>query len=119
MIKGWIGNMDISFDNQSHERLANDPEALAKKFDRKGDSASLDILAALSVLYSAPSLADVPRSYRPHPLKGGLKGSFAVDVNKTHRVIFKPDHHGDEHFRIDNFKTITSIIVVEIFKDYH
>ncbi len=111
--------MDISFDNPTHERLVNDPDALAKKFDRKHEGASLDILSTLSALHAAPSLADVPRSYRPHPLKGGLKGSFAVDVNKTHRVIFEPDHDGDEHFRIDNYKTITSIIIIEIFKDYH
>lgn len=111
--------MNISFENQTHERLSNDPDALAKKFDRKHRGASLDILTVLSALQAAPSLADVPRSFRPHPLQGGLKGSFAVDVNKTYRVIFKPDHDGDEHFRIDNFKTITSIIIIEIFKDYH
>lgn len=111
--------MDLSFENTSHERLVNDPDALAKKFDRKHSGASMDILAALNILHAAPSLADVPRTYRPHPLKGGLKGSFAVDVDKTHRVIFTPDHDGDEHFRIDNFKTITAINIIEIFKDYH
>jgi plasmid maintenance system killer protein len=111
--------MDIAFENPSHERLVNDYDALSRKFDRRHGGAADDILVAMNVLAAAPSLADVPRTFHPHPLKGDRKGTFAVDVNKTHRVIFRPDHDGDEHFRIDNYKTITSIRIIEIFKDYH
>lgn len=110
--------MQLDFDNPKHELLVNDFDALSRKFGGGGRNAD-DILAALEVLHSADTLADVPRSYRPHPLKAGYKGFFAVDVTKTHRVIFKPNHDGDPNFRIDNYKTITSITIVEIFKDYH
>lgn len=112
--------MNIAFDNPKHERLVNDYEALSKRYNKKKgiDSAS-DILATLDVLKAAITLADVPPSYRPHPLKGSYKGHFAVDVDKVHRVIFRPDHDGDNDYRIDNFKSVKNILIIEIFEDYH
>lgn len=110
--------MKIDFDNPRHETLVNDIDALLRKFDRRR-KVSEDIIAAIEVLRAANSLFDVPRAYRPHPLQHEYKGCFAVDVTKTHRVIFKPNHDGDPDFRIDNYKTITSVIILEIFKDYH
>ncbi len=111
--------MKIDFDNPKHESLANDYKALVKKYNKKGLSNADDILAAIEVLRSANSMFDIPRSYRPHPLKGEYKGCFAIDVTKTYRLICKPNHDGDPNFRIDNYKTITTIVIIEIFKDYH
>ncbi len=112
--------MNVAFDNPRHEALVNDFGALSKKFDHGGRKSNAeDILAAMEVLRAAESLADVPRTYRPHPLKAEYKGFFAIDATKTHRLIFKPNHDGDPNFRIDNYKTITSVTIVEIFKDYH
>ena len=111
--------MRIEFDNPNHEGLVNDHDALSKKFDRRGQKVSIDILATLNVLRDAPALSDVPRAYRPHPLKAEYKGFFSVDVDAKGRVIFKPNHAGDPNYRIDNFKTINSITVYEIYKDYH
>lgn len=111
--------MKLDFDNPKHESLINDCDALAKKYNKKGQEIADDILATVEVLRAADTLFDVPRSYRPHPLKTEYKGCFAVDVTKTHRVIFKPNHNGDPNFRIDNYKTITSVVIIEIFKDYH
>ncbi len=112
--------MNIDFDNPKHEKLVNDYEALRKHYNKKKgvDSAS-DILATLDVLTAADTLADVPPSYRPHPLKASYKGHFAVDVDKVHRVIFKPNHDGDPGFRIDNYKSIKNIVIIEIFENYH
>jgi mRNA-degrading endonuclease YafQ of YafQ-DinJ toxin-antitoxin module len=88
--------MQINFDNPKHERLVNDYVALAKHFNkRKGVDSALEILTTLDVLQAADSLADVPPSFRPHPLKGIYKGAFAVNVNKLMRNIFKPNHSGD------------------------
>ncbi len=50
---------------------------------------------------------------------GSLKGCFAVDVDKVNRIIFKPNHEGDPEYRIDNYKSIKNITIIEIFKDYH
>jgi mRNA-degrading endonuclease YafQ of YafQ-DinJ toxin-antitoxin module len=111
--------MKIVFDNPKHEELVNDFGALSKKYDRRSKKVAADILATIEVLRAAESLFDVPRAYRPHPLTAEYKGFFAVDVTVTHRVIFKPNHDGDPNFRIDNYKSITSIVISEIYKDYH
>lgn len=111
--------MKIDFDNPGHENLANNYDALCRKYNKKGIDCALDILDTLNVLDAADTLFDVPRSYRPHPLKGKYKGYFAVDVTKTHRVIFKPNHDDDPNYSIDNLKSIKAIIIIEIFKDYH
>lgn len=111
--------MNLSFDNPKHAALVNNYEALCKKYRKWGVNCALDILDTINVLAAANTLFDVPHSYRPHPLKGKYKGYFAVDVTKIHRVIFKPNHSGDPAYRIDNYKTIKTIIIIEIFKDYH
>jgi mRNA-degrading endonuclease YafQ of YafQ-DinJ toxin-antitoxin module len=111
--------MIISFDNPKHEDLVNHYEALCKKYNRKGQGLADDILAAVDTLFAADTLFDVPRSYRPHPLQGSYKNYFAVDVTKKHRMIFRPDHDGDSNFRIDNYKTIHTISILDICNDYH
>lgn len=111
--------MTIDFDNPKHEAIVNNYQALCKKYNKKSTNVADEILAALEVLKSADSLAEVPRSYHPHPLHGEYKGCFAINVTNTHRIIFRPNHNGDPNFRIDSYKSITSISVIEIFKDYH
>ncbi len=112
--------MKIDFDSPTHERLANDIAALSKRYNKtKGVDSATAIVLALNVLKAADSLADVPASYRPHPLKGKYKGCFAADVDKVHRIMFRPNHHGDPAYRIDAHKTIKNILILELFKDYH
>jgi mRNA-degrading endonuclease YafQ of YafQ-DinJ toxin-antitoxin module len=112
--------MNIEFDNPKHEAFVNDFDALKKKFNKtKGVDSASAIIATINVLQAADTLADVPPSFRPHPLKAEYKGAFAVDVDDKHRVIFKPNHGGDPTFRIDIRKTIKNITIIEIFKDYH
>ena len=111
--------MKIRFDDPKHEALANDFQALSKRYDKKGQKNAEEIIATIDVLRAANSLYEVPPSYRPHPLKAGYKGCFAVDVTNTHRVIFKPDHNNEPDFRIDKHKSITAIVILEIFEDYH
>ena len=112
--------MIIRFDNPNHERLVNDFKSLSKRYNKsKGVDSASAIIITLDVLQAANTLAEVPYSYRPHPLKGNYKGYFAIDVDKTNRVIFKPDQDDDEDYRIDNYKSIKKILIIEIFKDYH
>lgn len=109
--------MRIEFDIPKHEILINNVDLLSKKF--KSSQTADDILATIAVLRAADSLFDVPRAYRPHPLQGEYKGLFAVDVDRKNRMIFKPNHSDDLSYRIDNYKTITSIILIDIYKNYH
>ena len=84
--------MNIDFDNPKHEALANNYDSLRKRYDKKGQAVAVEIIGVIDVLRAADTLLDVPRGYRPHPLKGEYKGCFAVDVTNTHRVIFRPNH---------------------------
>jgi mRNA-degrading endonuclease YafQ of YafQ-DinJ toxin-antitoxin module len=93
--------------------------ALCKKYNKKGVDHAEDIMAAINVLVAADSLFDIPHSFRPHPLKGYYKGCFAIDVDDTYRVIIRPNHDEDPNFRIDNYKTIKTISIIEIFINYH
>lgn len=111
--------MKITFDNPKHELLVNDYDALSRRYDKKGGDCAKKIIFTINLLHNAESLFDIPRTFRPHPLQREYKGCFAVNVTKTHRVIFKPNHAGDPNFRIDNPKSIRSIIILEIFTDYH
>lgn len=111
--------MIIAFDNPKHERLVNDFSALSKQYNKvRGVDSASAIIIALNTLNAANTLADIPYSYRPHPLKGAYKGHFAVDVDKIHRMIFRPDQD-EKDYSIDNYKTIKKILIIEIFKDYH
>ena len=111
--------MEMEFDNPKHETLVNDYEALSRKYDKKGQNTAEDILVAVEVLKSANTLFDVPHSYRPHPLSGEYKGCFSIHVDAKYRIIFKPNHNGDPDYRIDNYKSIKKITILEIYKDYH
>jgi hypothetical protein len=93
---------------------------------RKAPATIDDVIATINALGSAPSCADIPPQFNPHPLQGKLKGSFAVDIltgkggRGKHRIIFRPNHGSDDpEFRIDNFKSIKKIIVDDICVDYH
>ena len=111
--------MEIDFDNPRHEALVNDFDALCKIYNKKGQNCAEDIINTINVLNAADSLFDVPHSYHPHPLQGSYKVFFAVNVTDKHRIIFKPNHDGDSNFRIDNYKSITAISIIEIFENYH
>lgn len=112
--------MKIDFDNPKHEALVNNFDALCKRYNKKGIDYATEILDTINALIAADSLFDVPRMpYRPHPLSADYKGYFGVDVTNKHRVIFRPNHDGDLNFRIDNYKSIKAIIIIEILKDYH
>jgi len=112
--------MLLSFATPKLQKLANDSIALTKHVAKqKAHCTADDVLSVLNELMAADSSFDLPPSLRPHPLKGNLKGYFAVDVSDTHRIIFRPDHDGDTEFRIDNFKTIKRIEISGICVDYH
>lgn len=112
--------MKIEFATDKLEEIANEYAKLSKLCKKQNAHCTADdILEVLNILASADTMGDIPPSIRPHPLKGRLKGKFAVDVSKTHRIIFRPDHADDESFRIDNRNTIKRIVVEDLCKDYH
>ena len=111
--------MVIGFINNKHEKLVNNFDLLVKKYNKRNENIAEEILISLNILKAAPTLVEIPPYVRPHPLKGEYKGCFAIDVTKKYRIIFKPDHKNDPNFRIDNYKTISKILIIELYKDYH
>lgn len=112
--------MNIRFATDKLEQIANDSAKLDKLCRKQNAHCTADdILEQLNILYAAESMADIPPTLRPHPLKGNLKDRFAINVSKTHRIIFRPDHDDDPEFRIDNRNTIKRIVVEELCIDYH
>jgi plasmid maintenance system killer protein len=49
------------------------------------------VLIRVALLRSADTLADLANAPgRLHPLEGNRKGQFALEVSKTHRLLFEP-----------------------------
>ncbi|MGB4762260.1 MAG: hypothetical protein WBP12_02785 [Candidatus Saccharimonas sp.] len=112
--------MKISFETPKHEEMANDQVKLDRWCPKKAPCTGQEVRLTLDTLSAAETLFDVPKtSFHPHPLTGKYKGYFSVWINKKSRIVFRPDHAGDSEFSIDNYKTIKSIIIVELCIDYH
>ncbi len=112
--------MKVSFATDKLERTANDVALLEKLIRKQNAHCNADdIIQVLNILEAADSGADIPPTLRPHPLQAEWKDHFAVDISKTHRLIFRPDHDDDPDFRIDNHKTIKRIVIVKLCIDYH
>ena len=111
--------MRISF---AVRRLARNFSS-ARDLDRAyGRDMAGKIQARMTVLDSAPSLAEVPATKpdRCHQLEGDRRGQFAVDLVHPHRLVFEPDHNPVPQ-RPDggiDLSAITAIVIVEIV-DYH
>jgi len=63
---------------------ANSERELKKRFAARASK----LLTRLLDLRSAPTLGDLPPSFRPHPLVGDRRGQFAIDVVNGLRVVF-------------------------------
>jgi len=64
---------------------------------------------------------EIPVAARCHPLRGNLKGLYAVDLIHPYRLLFKPDHEplpllNDGGLDITK---VTQIIITELKIDYH
>ena len=111
--------MDIAFRSRSLERTFNSIKTLTRAH---GDQLAKRIALRLAVLQDAQTLARVPTTppVRRHQLSGRRKGQFAVDLDRTRRLVFKPAHEpipykGDGGIDLDR---VTAITILEIV-DYH
>lgn len=125
--------MKIDFASQKLEDAANGEKdgtfSELSRVIRQADGKNSQIMPAhiteaLNDLSLAKTCADLPPSMHPHPLKGNRRGEFAVDIpyqinRGKFRIIFTPDHENDPNYKIDNYKTITRIKVIELCCDYH
>ena len=70
-------------------------------------------------LKNAPCFLDIPRNAKAHFLKGNLEKCFAIDFDYPARLICEPigdfKKKGNQIIK----KTITSVEIIKIAKDYH
>jgi len=105
--------MDIIFKNDKMKKFCEDHKKLSKKY---GLQQAEKITQRLNELTSAENLYDISKlpQARPHPLVDNLKGCIAVDLKHPYRMILLPCN-GDP----SDWKTITSMKIVDICRDYH
>lgn len=111
--------LDIVFKSQKLAQILNFEVNLKKKY---GARVSRTIMIRMSVLKNARTLGFVPKTPpdRCHQLKGRRKGQFAVDLDETRRIVFRPNH---EHTpRLDDggldLNGVTAIEILDV-TDYH
>ena len=80
-----------------------------------------EVVMALDELKAAPSLKDMSPLRHPHPLRGKLKGLFAIDISSKNRgrprIVFKPTKDCD--YVNGDFSTIREIAIEKLVTDYH
>jgi len=128
--------MEINFATQKMTDAANGEvngtyskmsQIIRKNLGRNTTCSFTEIVLVLDALAAAETCADLPPSLHPHPLKGDRVGHFVVDIKipgqggrGVARLVFQPNHRADElGYRIDNYKTIKKITIVELCVDYH
>ena len=80
-----------------------------------------EVIMALNELVAAPTLKDVSKLRHPHPLKGDMKGCFAIDINSKSRgalrIVFMPTNN--ENYKNGDFSTVREITIKKLVIDYH
>ena len=110
--------MDIVFGNNKLRKSFGSDAAIQKEYGRQAKV----IKVRMAILRNAKNLADVPTSNpeRCHQLKADRKGQFAVNLKKSYRLIFEPDHEPiprKDDGGID-LEKVTKIKIIEVV-DYH
>ena len=111
--------MDIVFKSQKLAQIFNSEFDLKKKY---GARAARTIMIRMSVLRNARTLELVPKTppERCHQLKGRRKGQFAVDIDESRRLVFRPNHERTP--RLDDgsidLNGVTAIKVLDV-TDYY
>lgn len=110
--------MQINYKNKSIEKSLSSPREILANYGTmaKNVKKRIDDLKAVDTLYD---LSLIPQA-RCHELKGDMKGSLAVDISASFRIIFEPNNSPipkKEDGGLD-WKMITKIKITSI-EDYH
>lgn len=109
--------MEVVFRNERLRKLINDFSALQRKY---GEQVAKKVAIRLHHLESVRTLEDM-RSLpgRCHELKHDRKGQLALDLSKSHRLVFQPREAGStEGGGSLDWSQVESVVVLEII-DYH
>ena len=108
--------MKISFKDKKIREIC-EKQAVAEK--KLGTACARKLRARLSDLEAAERVTDLVAG-NPHPLRGGRRGQFALDLAGGWRLVFSPDHdpcptRPDGGIDWDQ----VTIVCVEYIGDYH
>lgn len=111
--------MDIAFRSRKLKKIFDSESELRRAH---GKLLARKIMLRLAVLKAASNLSLVPTQppNRRHLLKGGRNRQFAVDLDQSYRLVFRPDHDPimlTEDGGID-LTQVTAITILEVV-DYH
>lgn len=112
-------HLDIDFQSNRLLKTFNSEFILTKKY---GEKVARVIMIRMAVLRNARTLDLVPKTPpdRCHQLIGNRKEQFAVDLDKTRRLVFKPNH--EQTPRLDDggidLNGVTAIEILDVI-DYH
>ena len=108
--------MEIHFGDKKIRDIC---EKAAVANQKLGPSNARKLRVRLSELEAAPNASALVFG-RPHPLEGGRKGQFAIDLSGGYRLVFAP-RHDPNPTRADGSIdwTAVTIICIEFIGDYH
>lgn len=111
--------MDIRFATKKLQRLCSERREMTRHFGGQVAGRLERRLADLAAAESLSALSLVPGA-RPHMLKGDRSEQIAVDVTRSVRIVFEPDHDPVPRSRDGglNRSRVTAITVVFV-GDYH
>jgi len=109
--------MEILFSSSSLWGACNRQRKGIRKF---GAARFAMLNRRLDELSAAETLADIPPSAGCHRLKGDRAGQFAVSLDGSWRLIFRPNHETAPRTTgagID-LRAVTKVLIIEVV-DYH
>jgi proteic killer suppression protein len=109
--------MRIIFTSKKMRNACSSEKEMIKAF---GKDCAKKLMQRLMELDAAPTMDQIPRHARCHPLISDLKGSYAVDLVQPYRLIFKPCI-GDPPLKSGGGLDLSSVDTIEIIRviDYH
>lgn len=108
--------MQVAYDTNKLRTMCEDPK------NRRGiwldDNLWNDLQDAISVLYTAPNLGEVLRSFRPHHVRFKKQRLYSIDICRQYRVLFSPV--GDDIYTKDgiDIRKVTAV-KIEFVGDPH
>ncbi len=109
--------MELTYKNEELKRLCEDASYNKKLVKEYGFDVAKRLPKRIKELKAFSSVGDIPvcPPFRRHKLEGNRKETFAVDINKQYRIIFR---NKDNKIIVEDLRKIGSIEILEVSKHY-
>lgn len=109
--------MELTYKNEELKRLCEDTSYNKKLAREYGSDVAKKLPKRIKQIKAFPSVGDIPvcPPFRRHKLGGNRKETFAVDINKQYRIIFR---NKNNKIIVEDLKKISNIEILEVSKHY-